>query len=751
VTQTRTRQVPARHAAVQWGSAAVAVGMLALSAVFLVWRATTPAECATVNAVAAQWSADGVFPDISPSCPLTPGASVTEVRSAPAADRIVVDELTDPAASVTLPLQPANLLERFASAWSTVLFVVSLFLVAAYAFIRRRTDPAAGALLLLASGLLGSTAVVIVGMPLRFAFDGWHRWLMLANLEVSYTIAWGGLLAFAVLFPVPMPMFVEHPARRVAVEAAPLGVLAVGAAVLSMITAAPIGSPPWIRGLILVQSTITVLSLLVGLILLILQVTRLRQNPDAIARQQALWIGASGAAAALLVLAFWMVPQLVTGQTLLPPDAIGVPGLLFVAGLLVALARYRMFDLDALLGRTLVYSALSLVIVIIYLGVVGLLAAVFSTGATTPSAVVGAVVVAIAVNPLRVGLQRTVNRLLYGDRDDPYAALSRVAERLTATARHRVLPAVAAEVSRALRVPYVSIEWWTDRQRPAAVSVGHPPHNDTGCYDVPLTYRGEHLGRLLVAPRAAGERFAPAERRLLSDLARQVGTAVHDESLSAELQRSRERIVLAREEERRQLRRTLHDDIGPTIASIALRAETVRQLAERPLAQEPMTRALDAIGHDATAAARQLRQLSYELRPPALDDRGLLLALRDQAAALRPLLVEVSAIDLEDPDPEPSNLPAAVEVAAFRIAVSALNNTAQHAAAVHCWVRLVREVSRLTVEIDDDGMGLPADFRAGVGVTAMRERAAELGGDCLHGARPGGGTRVRARLPIGGD
>jgi signal transduction histidine kinase len=359
-------------------------------------------------------------------------------------------------------------------------------------------------------------------------------------------------------------------------------------------------------------------------------------------------------------------------------------------------------------------------------------------------------VVAIAVNPLRVGLQRSVNRLLYGDRDDPYAALSRVAEQLTAVARHRVLPAVAAEVSRAMRVPYVCIEWWTDLQRPAVVQVGNPPADETDCYDVPLSYRGEHLGRLLVAARAAGERFAPAERRLLSDLARQVGAAIHDESLSAELQRSRERIVLAREEERRELRRTLHDDIGPTIASIALRAETVRQLADRPQEREPMSNALDAIGHDATAAARALRLLSYELRPPALDDRGLVLALRDQAPSLAPLTVEVNTVGLEDPERDAGNLPAAVEVAAFRIVISALNNTAHHAGAVHSWVRLVREGGRLTVEIDDDGTGLPVDFRAGVGITAMRERAAELGGDCTHETRPGGGTRVRARLPIGG-
>ncbi len=225
---------------------------------------------------------------------------------------------------------------------------------------------------------------------------------------------------------------------------------------------------------------------------------------------------------------------------------------------------------------------------------------------------------------------------------------------------------------------------------------------------------------------------------------------MHDAALSEELQRSRERIVLAREEERRVIRRTLHDDIGPTVAGIALRAETVRQLTDRPAERGQLTTALDGIGRDATAAARQLRALSYELRPPALDDRGLVLALRDQAARLAPLVVEVLAGDLGRPGRDPDSLPAAVEVAAFRIAVSAMDNTVRHAGADHCWVRVDLDERQLIVEIDDDGTGLPDGFRAGVGVTAMRERAAELGGDCSHEPRPGGGTRVRARLPIGG-
>ena len=179
-------------------------------------------------------------------------------------------------------------------------------------------------------------------------------------------------------------------------------------------------------------------------------------------------------------------------------------------------------------------------------------------------------------------LQRMVNRLLYGDRDDPYAALSRVAEQLTAAARRRVvLPAVAADVSRACGSPTCPSSGWSTGRGPAEVS-RQPADPTNDCYDVPLLYRGEHVGRLVVATRGRGVRFTPAERRLLSDLSRQVARGVHEIQLSTELQRSRERLVLAREEERRVIRRTLHDDIGPTIASIALRAETVRRLADPP-------------------------------------------------------------------------------------------------------------------------------------------------------------------------
>ncbi len=689
----------------------MAAAMLGLAAVYLGWRIVPPGTCALLFPTASQWSESGLGVGVIGDC------------------------------------SPA---ERLVSAWSTMLFVVSLFVVSGYAFVRRRTDPAAGALLLLASGLLASTTVAVVGLPVRYALGGWPRWLFLINVELVYSLAWGGLLAFALLFPVPFGFLCGRPGRRAAVIAAPLLATVAGAVVLGVI-GDPVGSLGWVNGTLLIQSSITIAWLLLSLAVYVIRIVRLRRDAvDSIERQQLLWIGGSGIAATLLVLAFWMVPQLVTGSELLPIDAIGVPGLMFVGGLTIALLRYRLFDLDALLGRSLVYSALSLLVVVIYLAAVALLAAIFSAESATPTAVAGAVVVAIVVNPLRNGLQRLVNRLLYGDRDDPYAALSRVAEQLTATAQRRAtLPAVAADVGRALRVPYVCIQWQTE-DRLELVEFGEEPAGNTALYEVPLTFRGELVGRLGVANRGPGERFSPAERRLLSDLSRQIGAAAHELALSSALQRSRERLVLAREEERRLIRRTLHDDIGPTIAAIALRAETVRQLADRSAEVDGMTSALAGIGRDATAAAAALRELSYELRPPALDDRGLVLALRDQALQLAPLAVEITTTGIDDAgvNGRGSDLPAAVEVAAFRITVAAMTNIALHAAASRCWIAMTLADQQLTVIIDDDGRGLPADFRPGVGVLSMRERAGELGGVCVHEPRPDGGTRVRTILPI---
>ncbi len=273
---------------------------------------------------------------------------------------------------------------------------------------------------------------------------------------------------------------------------------------------------------------------------------------------------------------------------------------------------------------------------------------------------------------------------------------------------------------------------------------------------LPLTYQGETIGRLHLSPRPGTGGFSPGDRRLLTDLARHAGVAaravslhertvrLHQDALdlAADLQRSRERLVTTREEERRRLRRDLHDGLGPQLASLTLTVETARRLLPRDPATAD-TLLLDVARH-AQAAIADIRRLIYDLRPPALDDLGLLPALEELAARYGQsgLRIEISAAEHLRP------LPAAVEVAAYRIAQEALSNTVRHAEACTCKVRLTIEEGYLSVEVADDGRGLPEKTRAGVGLASMRERAEELGGTCIVESPPQGGTRVLARLPL---
>ncbi|MFN2556452.1 MAG: sensor histidine kinase [Nitriliruptorales bacterium] len=211
--------------------------------------------------------------------------------------------------------------------------------------------------------------------------------------------------------------------------------------------------------------------------------------------------------------------------------------------------------------------------------------------------------------------------------------------------------------------------------------------------------------------------------------------------MTSELQHSRERLILAGEEERRRLRRDLHDGLGPALAGIALQIETAQGLLRDPQAADALLAKLKSETQGVIAA---LRRTVHDLRPPALDELGLVGALREDAARFASpgggLLVFVEA-----PRDLPP-LPAAVEVAAYRIALEGMTNAARHAGAQHCWLRITLN-DGLEIEISDDGLGLPADFRPGVGMTSMRDRAHELGGTfAIDRLDPG--SRVRVYLPL---
>jgi signal transduction histidine kinase len=492
------------------------------------------------------------------------------------------------------------------------------------------------------------------------------------------------------------------------------------------------------------------------------QAYRYRRVSNAMQRQQIRWV-VFGITSALSVfigisLALSVFAPAPTSSRTLATVLIGdlfvyAAMLLIPFSIGVAVLRYRLWDIDVVINRTLVYGTLTAGVVLLYVLVVGGLGAMLQLRGNLIISLVATGLAAVLFAPLRGRLQRGVNRLMYGERDDPYAVLSRLGSRLESTPAHdAVLPAVARTVKEALKLPYAEIQLKREDGFETAAAEGNPAEN---ALRLPLVYGGETVGRLVLGPRAGEEEFSDRERRLLEDLAHQIGASAHatvltDEAirLSADLQRSRERLVEAREEERRRLRRDLHDGLGPQLSSQALTIDAVRKLMRRdPDAAEELLLDLKA---DAQDAVSDIRRLVYGLRPPALDDLGLLGALRESAAQYSAKGLSVS---VEAPEKLPP-LSAAVEVAAYRIAQEALTNVVRHAGASTCTVSLaIDEAGVLCVEVRDDGRGIPdpqenSSVRAGVGLTSMRERASELGGSLFVEPLPEGGTCVRARLPL---
>ncbi|GAB1816941.1 hypothetical protein HerbRD11066_01050 [Herbidospora sp. RD11066] len=391
---------------------------------------------------------------------------------------------------------------------------------------------------------------------------------------------------------------------------------------------------------------------------------------------------------------------------------------LVMAAIGIAIVRHGLFDIELVINRTLVYAVLTAFVTGGYVAIVGYLGAVFESRGL-PLSVAAAAVVAVVFAPLRSAVQRAVNVLMYGRRDDPYAAIAHLGRSLEVRPDAR---AAAESVAEALKLPHAAVE-------PLGTA------GDPGLVRLPLTYRNELVGHLALAPRPGQRGFGTRDLRLLEDLARQMGSVVHAERLAADLRASRERLVVAREEERRRLRRDLHDGLGPTLAALTMRAEAVQDLVSDPAAQELLEEMIGA----AQAATTDVRALIDGLRPPALDTLGLLGALRAHVAGL-PGEPRVG-LDLPVELPE---LSAATEVAAYHIAVEAINNARRHSGAGTVTLRLV-PWKNLLVEVVDDGLG--AGGPPGVGLTSMRERATELGGSFV--ITTAHGTTVRAQLPIG--
>jgi len=427
-------------------------------------------------------------------------------------------------------------------------------------------------------------------------------------------------------------------------------------------------------------------------------------------------------------------------------QALGLASVLAVAGAVVgAILRHGLYEDDLMASRTavyplLVYGALGAVLVPTYAGLTILFTALVpSAGVLAPAALAigAAALVGRALQPrIRAGL----DRVLYRRRDYDYGVLAQLGERLRSTlGPDAMLPVIAETVASALKLPFVHIAVGRGEVAASATFGTQRP----GSLVLALVHHGENVGRLTVASSGPDRPFDEIDRRLLDELAAQAAIVAYALCLATDLQRSRERLVAAREEERRRLRRDLHDGLKPTLAGVALGLDAVRNIVGRD--PDAAGSLLVRLRSELEGAGGDIRRLVHDLRPPALDELGLVGALGQHASRFQ---LSPATPDVSLDAPELPALPAAVEVAAYRIVLEALENVRTHAHAHSCVISLRLVGGELQVEVCDDGTGLQPRSPSGVGLLAMQERAAELGGSCSIEGAVGGGTCVRARLPL---
>ncbi len=410
------------------------------------------------------------------------------------------------------------------------------------------------------------------------------------------------------------------------------------------------------------------------------------------------------------------------------------------ASVAIGIVRPDLGDVDALVAWTLTSAAVATIVVAIDLSVLAAAGSLLGDRLDERNVTLVVLVLAVLVyGPLRTWLGVLVRRLLLGRRGDRYGAVSALAARLETTDTvDAQLPALAGAVADTFKVAHVRVDVLTHDGGLLSASHGPAPAQ---VQEIDIAYQGERVGRLVLPVLGFRSMLSRRDQGLLVDMVRQAAVAIRARLLAIELQESRERLVLGREDDRRRIRRDLHDGLGPALGGVALRL----QAADNAIRVDP-DRASDLVAlacREVRDALDDVRRLVHDLRPPALDDLGLEAALRQQAERVR------SEVDVSVEVHGVAGLPAAVEVAAYRIVAESLTNVVKHSCASRAEVRLRAGDTALEVVVTDDGRGIGPDVTAGVGLLSLRERANELGGTCEVICPTAGGTTVRAVLPYG--
>ena len=617
--------------------------------------------------------------------------------------------------------------------WGTIVFALVYLVVATFVYLRRPATPAARPFFLSACALVAATTWSF-GLGVDDLVGALGFWLYQAGAALAFMLFWSAGLCFALRFPTPLAL-----ARRSwttwALFGFPVALLAghVGLQGLRHDDA--------IAWLATWHQAVDVHAALALALTLVAFGVQWRSQTTPSAQQQVRWVLLAALTVGGVGLTLYLLPPLFD-RAALPPNAVGVIASLFPVAVAIAIVRHNLFDIDRLLSHALVYGGLTAAVVGFYVALVAGVGELLRSRGDPWLALLATAVVAIAFQPLRARWQRIVDRRLFGERDEPIRLLGHLGERLEAAVEpDRVLPTVVQTIAEALRLPYVAVVSDDDGGAPRIAAEYGKPQPIAAAF--PLIAEGEVVGHLHASARDADGRLSPSDRELLGTIARQAADAVRAMRLTDDLRRSRQQLVALREEERRRLRRDLHDGLGPTLAALALKLEAASNVVRR--APDRAEALLDDAVTQVHGTVGEVRRLVQGLRPPALDDLGLLEALRAYA---RQLDVGGLRVDVSGPEALPA-LPAAVEVAAYRIAQEALTNVVRHASARRCTVSL-QVGAALELEVRDDGHGIRTEQRPhhGLGLRSMRERAAELGGTVTVDAPATGGTRVRALLPL---
>jgi signal transduction histidine kinase len=435
--------------------------------------------------------------------------------------------------------------------------------------------------------------------------------------------------------------------------------------------------------------------------------------------------------------------------------AVGIP-----AACAIAILRYHLYDLDVVINKTLVYAGLAAFITAVYVAIVVGIGAAIGNERNLGLSILATAVVAVAFQPVRNRVQHLANRLVYGKRATPYEVLSEFSERMSGSyAAEDLLPRMARILGEGTGATTAAVwlrigselkpeaRWPSDGATvtsSVAISDGELPSIEGVDRALPVRHRGELLGALSVT-KSRGDPLRPAEEKLMGDLASGAGLVLRNVRLTEELlerlreiQRSRQRIVAAQDEERRRLERNLHDGAQQQLVALQVKLSLAERIAEEGCRVKDQ---LGTLKQEATDALENLRDLARGIYPPLLADQGLTAALASQARkATFPVSIEADHI---------GRYPQEAEAAVYFCCLEALQNVAKYARATHATVRLFEADGRLTFEVIDDGAGFDSTKTSyGTGLQGMADRLSAQDGTLEVRSRPGEGTTVTGRVPV---